>query len=69
MRGFARVTPHHGATTDTTDDAAAWIAARGAAPWFLWLGYNAPHTPFHKPPDGLHTYDTTVGNWATCSPA
>lgn len=53
------------ATTDTTDDAVAWIAARGAAPWFLWLGYNAPHTPFHKPPNGLHTYDTTVGNWAT----
>jgi arylsulfatase A-like enzyme len=53
------------ATTDTTNDAVAWIAARGSAPWFLWIGYNAPHTPFHKPPDNLHTYDTTVGNWAT----
>ncbi len=55
------------ATTDTTDDAVAWIAARGAAPWFLWLGYNAPHSPFHKPPNNLHTYDTTVAGWATLS--
>ncbi|MEQ1853459.1 MAG: sulfatase-like hydrolase/transferase, partial [Chthoniobacteraceae bacterium] len=53
------------ATTDTTDDAVAWIAARGSSPWFLWVGYNAPHTPFHKPPDALHTYDTTVTNWAS----
>jgi len=53
------------ATTDTTNDALAWIAARGSSPWFLWLGYNAPHTPFHKPPNNLHTYDTTIANWAT----
>jgi arylsulfatase A-like enzyme len=53
------------ATTDTTNDAVAWIAARGASPWFLWLGYNAPHTPFHKPPANLHTYDTTVANWTS----
>ena len=53
------------ATTDTTNDAVAWIAARGATPWCLWLGYNAPHTPFHKPPNNLHTYDTTVAGWAT----
>lgn len=23
-------------------------------PWFLWLAYNAPHTPFHLPPNDLH---------------
>lgn len=24
-------------------------------PWFLWLAYNAPHTPFHLPPSELHS--------------
>lgn len=51
------------ATTDTTNDAIAWINGRGTNPWFAWIGYNAPHTPFHKPPNDLHTYDTTVANW------
>jgi arylsulfatase A-like enzyme len=23
-------------------------------PWFLWLAFNAPHTPFHLPPANLH---------------
>jgi len=23
-------------------------------PWFLWLAFNAPHTPFHLPPTNLH---------------
>ncbi len=55
------------ATTDTTNDTIAWIAARGSQPWFAWVGYNAPHTPFHKPPNNLHTYDTTVPGWATLS--
>lgn len=53
------------ATTDTTNDAVAWITARGTQPWFAWVGYNAPHTPFHKPPNNLITYDTTQPNWAT----
>lgn len=52
------------ATTDVTNDALAWIGARGSNPWFAWVAYNAPHTPFHKPPNDLHTYDTTVTNWA-----
>ncbi len=53
------------ATTDTTNDAITWINAQGATPWFAWVAYNAPHTPFHKPPSGLHTYDTTVPSWNT----
>ncbi|MFK7910354.1 MAG: sulfatase-like hydrolase/transferase [Akkermansiaceae bacterium] len=53
------------ATTDTTNDAITWINARGSDPWFAWVAYNAPHTPFHKPPNDLHTYDTTVANWNT----
>jgi len=53
------------ATTDTTNDAITWIDARGANPWFAWVAYNAPHSPFHKPPSDLHTYDTTVPSWNT----
>ncbi len=52
------------ATTDTTNDVVAWIQAHNAAPWFAWVAFNAPHTPFHKPPNDLHSYDalpTTVG--------
>lgn len=53
------------ATTDTTNDAINWITSQGTNPWFAWVAYNAPHTPFHKPPANLHTYDTTVPNWNT----
>lgn len=30
-----------------------WINAQ-TKPWFLWLAYNAPHTPFHVPPAEMH---------------
>jgi arylsulfatase A-like enzyme len=53
------------ATTDTTNDTINWINAQGNNPWFAWVAYNAPHSPFHKPPNNLHTYDSTVPNWAT----
>lgn len=41
------------ATTKITDVAIDWIGNQ-SNPWFLWLAYNAPHTPFHLPPDELH---------------
>jgi arylsulfatase A-like enzyme len=46
------------ATTDVVNDAVAWITARTTAnqPWFAWVAFNAPHTPFHNPPTGLHGY-------------
>ena len=44
------------ATTDVVNEAVAWIQSRGAAPWFAWVGFNAPHTPFHTPPANLHSY-------------
>ncbi|MEK0451938.1 MAG: hypothetical protein RL088_4206 [Verrucomicrobiota bacterium] len=55
------------ATTDNVNDALSFISTQTAAgkPWFTWVAFNAPHTPYHKPPDNLHTYDTTVANWAT----
>ncbi len=39
-------------TSELTDRAIAWVANQ-TAPWFLWLAYNAPHTPLHAPPDDL----------------
>jgi arylsulfatase A-like enzyme len=53
------------ATTDTTNDTISWINDRGTNPWFAWVAYNAPHSPFHKPPSDLHTYNTTVPGWNT----
>lgn len=40
-------------TTKFTDLAIDWVADQ-TQPWFLWLAYNAPHTPFHLPPNELH---------------
>jgi arylsulfatase B len=42
-------------TTDIVDDALELLAAT-PEPWFVWLAFNAPHAPFHKPPASLHTY-------------
>jgi arylsulfatase A-like enzyme len=44
------------ATTDNVNDALSWIQQQGTNNWFLWLGFNAPHDPFHKPPNDLHSY-------------
>ena len=44
-------------TTKFTDLAISWVAEQ-TTPWFLWLAYNAPHTPFHLPPNDLHSHGT-----------
>ena len=41
-------------TTKFTDLAIDWIEDQ-EDPWFLWLAYTAPHTPFHLPPSELHS--------------
>ena len=41
-------------TTKFTDLAINWVKNQ-QKPWFLWLAYNAPHTPFHLPPSNLHS--------------
>lgn len=43
-------------TSELTNQAVEWINDQ-KSPWFLWLAYNAPHTPFHLPPASLHTRD------------
>jgi arylsulfatase A-like enzyme len=40
-------------TSKLVDLAEDWIGAQ-AQSWFLWLAFNAPHTPFHLPPAELH---------------
>lgn len=40
-------------TTKFTDLSIDWVNSQ-TSPWFLWLAYNAPHTPFHLPDDNLH---------------
>lgn len=41
-------------TTEITNKGIEWIKKQ-QSPWFLWLAYNAPHTPFHLPPQELHS--------------
>ena len=41
-------------TTKFTDLAIDWVEKQ-TKPWFLWLAYNAPHTPFHLAPTNLHS--------------
>ena len=51
------------ATTENVDDAIAWVDDQ-EGPWFLWLAFNAPHTPLHLPPEGLHQHDNLTGTEA-----
>jgi arylsulfatase A-like enzyme len=48
------------ATSETIDDALGWIDDQDS-PWFLWLAFNAPHAPFHLPPDDLHSVEGLTG--------
>jgi len=54
------------ATTENVDDAIDWIEGQ-EGPWFLWLAFNAPHTPLHLPPAGLHSHDDLTGTAADIS--
>lgn len=40
-------------TSKITDLALDFIQKNQGKPWFTWLAYSAPHTPFHTPPDSL----------------
>jgi arylsulfatase B len=42
------------ATTQTINDAIAWLdTVQSTKPFFLWVAFNAPHTPYHLPPSSL----------------
>lgn len=50
------------ATTETTNNAIAWMQSIPQnKSMFLWLAYNAPHTPFNLPPAHLHSYTNLKG--------
>lgn len=53
------------ATSQTVTDAINWLdTLQSGKPFFMWLAFNAPHTPFHKPPDTLHTVPGLIGTVA-----
>ena len=41
-------------TTKFTDLAIDWVDNQ-SKPWFMWLAFNAPHTPLHLAPTNLHS--------------
>lgn len=48
------------ASSALVDHAEGWLAEQ-EGPWFLWLAFNAPHTPFHLPPADLHSQSELTG--------
>ncbi|MBK9636311.1 MAG: sulfatase-like hydrolase/transferase [Bacteroidetes bacterium] len=53
------------ATTQTVDDAINWLDTLSTSnPFFLWVAFNAPHSPFHLPPANLHSYTNLSGTQA-----
>jgi arylsulfatase B len=48
------------ATTDQVNDAVRRIGAAraGGKPYVVKLAFNAPHQPYHKPPNSLHSRDS-----------
>ena len=40
-------------STKITDLAINWLSQQ-TKPWFAWVAYSAPHSPFHLPPESLH---------------
>jgi len=41
-------------TEALTTSSINWINQQ-TKPWFMWLAYNAPHAPFHIPPNTMHS--------------
>jgi arylsulfatase B len=52
------------ATTDQVNDALAAMSAAKTSgqPFFIWLALSAPHSPYQKPPNNLHTRDGLPAN-------
>ncbi|MCO4797951.1 MAG: sulfatase-like hydrolase/transferase [Colwelliaceae bacterium] len=48
------ITEYH--STKITDLALEWVNNQ-TSPWFAWVAYSAPHSPFHLPPESLHNRD------------
>ena len=48
------------ATSEVVDDALAWVVQQDGQ-WVMWLGFNAPHEPYHLPPSELHSQGDLSG--------
>lgn len=51
------------ATTQLVNESINWIEEQ-SKPFFLWLAFNAPHTPFHLPPSQLISDQSLADNQA-----
>ena len=49
------------ATTHFVNQSISWMRQQ-SKPFFLWLAFNAPHTPFHRPPLNLITNQSLTDN-------
>jgi arylsulfatase B len=50
------------ATSENVNNAVSWLRSTNTTnPFFLWLAFNAPHSPYHLPPMGLHSYSNLSG--------
>lgn len=72
LEGEDKTVPGH--ITELLTDAACETAARARQPYFLWLAYNAPHTPWTAPdrfrpakpaPPPEHPKDAAAFDWST----
>src|SRR5262249_7465640 len=52
VNGFSHNTSTY-STTEQANDAISFIQSKGTNRWFVWLAFNAPHGPIHKPPTNL----------------
>ena len=48
-------------TTELTDLAIEWVNEQ-EKPWFCWLAYTAPHSPFHLPPAEMHSQGSLIND-------
>jgi arylsulfatase A-like enzyme len=62
--GIAATTSNY-ATSETANNAINWMKNQPTnKPFFIWMAFNAPHTPIHLPPGNLHSYSTLSGTAA-----
>lgn len=55
------------ATTDTTNEALAAVTSM-PEPWFAWVSFNAPHSPWHVPPSTLCNAPSCPNTWCGALP-
>lgn len=55
-------TAHQYASTQTVNDAINWLGSiSNSKPFFIWVAFNAPHSPYHLPPSNLCNTSNLTG--------